>query len=133
MGATKRAEERVEVVRNEGAAVRRAREKFREADAIVQTVDGRSSRPSRIICATAGCLLIGYLWSGLPLKRSIDSSTKAGRSKRVKTQTRIERRHGKAFKDNVSLPRTQMATIFLETTASTHFDSLCANQTHYGA
>lgn len=39
MGATKRAEERVEVVRNEGAAVRRAREKLREADAIVLQVE----------------------------------------------------------------------------------------------
>ena len=38
MGATKRAEERIEVVRNEGAAVRRAREKLREADAIVLQV-----------------------------------------------------------------------------------------------
>lgn len=34
-GATKRAGERVAVVRKEGAAVRRAREKLREADAIV--------------------------------------------------------------------------------------------------
>lgn len=87
MGATKRAEERVEVVRSEGAAVRRAREKFREADAIVQTVGWSSSRPSKIICAVAGCLLISHLGSTLPLKRSIGSSTEAGRLKRVKTQT----------------------------------------------
>jgi hypothetical protein len=26
-----------------------------------------------------------------------------------------------------------MAIIFLETTAKTHFDSLCTNQVHYGA
>lgn len=58
MGATKRAEERVEVVQNEGAAVRRAREKLREADAIVPTMCWRWSRLIETICATAASLLI---------------------------------------------------------------------------